>query len=66
MATPIGFGVISGIVEKILKKIDELLNSIDVNQVNSPREQAMMTTTSEIIKNLSEAYKALIKSTKVD
>ena len=50
---------------KILEKINGLVNSIDLNKISNPREQEIIRVTSEIIQNLSTAYKELIKSHKV-
>ena len=49
---------------KILDKINGLVNSID-NKISNIHELEIIRVTSEIIQNLSTAYKELIKSHKV-
>ncbi|MBQ6970549.1 hypothetical protein IJQ19_03095 [bacterium] len=52
------------VATKILEKINGLVNSIDLNEILNPKERVIIRTTSEIIQNLSTAYKDLIVSHK--
>ena len=57
--------LIEEVSTKILDKISGLVDSINLNRISSPHDQEMFRVTSEIIQNLSTAYKELIKSKKV-